>query len=246
MKVVILCGGKGTRIGGSLVETPKALFEIGGRPILWHLMKSFRAQGLRDFVLCLGHRAASVQAYFLDGASTPETVVCCEDPVEDWTVTMVDTGADTNTGGRLRRIAPFVGGASFIATYGDGLADLDLAELTGFHRDHGRLATLTAVRPWSQFGLLALEDGGRVKRFREKPRLRTWINGGFFVFEPGVFAYLDGDQVLEEAPLRGLAADSQLMAYRHQGFWACMDTYKDLETLNTLWAGGGARWRSWA
>ena len=244
MKVVILCGGEGRRISAHGDDTPKVLFEIGGRPILWHIMKIFGVQGFDDFVLCLGHGASAVRSYFAPDAH-PVDVVRCEDKTEGWKIALVDTGEHTNTGGRICRVAGEVSGERFIATYGDGVADVDLRALVAFHEAHGKTATITAVRPWSQFGILQLGEDSVVRRFREKPRLRSWINGGFFVFEPSVFGYLGGDTVLEDGPFRALAEHGEMMAYRHDGFWACMDTYKDLQTLNDLWTNGRAAWRTW-
>jgi glucose-1-phosphate cytidylyltransferase len=243
--VVILCGGQGTRIRAGEHDTPKVLFEIGGRPILWHIMKSFRQQGLREFVLCLGHRGDVVRRFFTNGDHSDEPVVEITDKGEDWDVTLLDTGETTNTGGRVCRAAPHVGKGTFMVTYGDGVADVRFDDLLRFHRAHARIGTLTAVRPWSQFGVLTISEEGSVERFREKPRLRSWINGGFFVFEPSVMGYLGGDPVLEQEPFRALAAAGQLMAFRHEGFWANMDTYKDLLSLNQLWATGRAAWRTW-
>jgi glucose-1-phosphate cytidylyltransferase len=245
VKVVLLCGGKGTRIRSDADGTPKGLYEIGGKPILWHILKTFRAQGFREFVLCLGYRAAEIRRTLAPGGCEDAPVTCYQDSVEDWMLTMVDTGEETNTGGRIARVAPHLGGTTFMVSYGDGVADVDLHCLIDFHRTHGRLSTITAVRPWSQFGVLGLSDNGQVRRFREKPRLRAWINGGFFVFEPSVLDYLQEDPVLEEGPFRALADAEQMMAYRHNGFWACMDTYKDLLTLNDLWSSGRAAWRTW-
>jgi glucose-1-phosphate cytidylyltransferase len=245
VKVVILCGGQGMRIRAGQDNTPKVLFEIGGRPIVWHIMKSYRQQGLREFVLCLGYGADSVRRYFTKGDSAADPVVHASDPAEDWDVTLVDTGETTNTGGRVCKAAPYIGNGTFMVTYGDGVADVHFDDLLQFHKAHGKVATLTAVRPWSQFGLLSISPEGQVERFREKPRLRSWVNGGFFVFEPAVLGYIDGDPVLEQEPFRALSAAGELLAYRHNGFWACMDTYKDLVVLNDLWSNGKAAWRSW-
>ncbi|HXE74172.1 MAG TPA: glucose-1-phosphate cytidylyltransferase [Candidatus Xenobia bacterium] len=235
MKVVILCGGRGARLGEHGAQVPKALIEIGGRPILWHLLKIYSHQGFNQFILCLGHLGEEIRRYFRD---TREH--------ESWQVTMVDTGLDTNTGGRIHRVKPHLDGEeSFCVTYGDGLADIDLRALIDFHRSHGRIATLTAVQPRSPFGLLQLDPAGAVTAFAEKPTLKEWINGGFFVFEHCVFDYLTGDSILEQSPLERLAREGQLMAYRHTGFWKCMDTYKDNIELNQLWDSGAAPWKIW-
>ena len=232
--VVILCGGRGTRLQEHTRSIPKPLVEIGGRPILWHVMQIYAVQGLRRFVLCTGYKGDLI-ADFVRAEPWPDGV----------DVVCVDTGEDTPTGGRIARIAEHVGDAPFCATYGDGVADIDLGALRGFHRAHGALATMTVVRPELQFGVALLDGDGRVEGFHEKPRLEHWINGGFFWFEPGVFDYLTDSSTLEREPLEGLAGDGQLRAYRHTGFWDCMDTYKDAVTLNDLWAAGNAPWAVW-
>lgn len=233
MKLAILCGGKGTRLGEHGESLPKALIEIGGRPILWHIMKIYAAHGVNDFILCLGSRGEAIREYF-SGTTEP------------WRITFADTGEDTRTGGRLKRIAPLIDGEeSFMATYGDGLADLDIRQLATFHAAHGRIGTVTAVRPRLPFGVLDVRDDGQITRFDEKPVLDHWANGGFFVFRREVFDFLSDDDVLEGAPLERLAKDGQLVAFRHTGFWACLDTYKDAVTLNELWASGKRLWRVW-
>jgi glucose-1-phosphate cytidylyltransferase len=253
MKTVILCGGRGTRLGEHGANVPKALIEIGGRPVLWHLMKSYAHYGLNDFVLCLGYLGESIKRYFverdwLDGNFTlahGERHIH-QQRIENWRITFADTGLDTNTGGRLHRVKSYLGDdETFCVTYGDGLADININELLAFHRAHGKLATLTAVHPQSTFGLLQLDGNQAVTAFVEKPVMREWINGGFFVFNRGIFDYLDGDCVLERAPLERLASERQLIAYRHSGFWKCMDTYKDNLEFNQLWDAGKAAWRVW-
>ncbi len=229
--VVILCGGRGTRLQERTVELPKPLVEIGGRPILWHVIQIYAAQGLRDFVLCTGYRGELIEGFV---AATP-----WPDGVR---VECVETGLDTPTGGRVHAVRERVGDGTFLVTYSDGLADVDLGRLRAFHRAHGALATMTVVRPELQFGVADLDGDDRVLGFHEKPRSEHWINGGFFCFEPGVFAYLSESSVLEREPLEGLAADDQLRAYRHTGFWDCMDTYKDAVQLNDLWETGAAPW----
>ena len=247
MKAVILCGGKGTRIRSGANDLPKVLFEIGGRPILWHLMKSFRAVGIREFVLCLGYRGDAIRAHFAPTFDAPadDTPLTVEDPQEDWVVTLVDTGEATNTGGRIFRASPVLTDDTFIVTYGDGLASIDLPALVRFHERHGHLGTVTAVRARSQFGLVSIGAEGQVRRFREKPPLRSWVNGGFFVFNRGFLDYLQDDVVLEDGPVTRLAKAGEMMAFRHGGFWACMDTYKDLQLLNDLWNQGKAAWKTW-
>jgi glucose-1-phosphate cytidylyltransferase len=233
MDVVILCGGRGTRLQERTQEIPKALVEIGGRPILWHIVRLYAEQGLRRFVLCTGYKGEQIAA-FAAAESWPDGVeVAC-----------VDTGLDTPTGGRLHRIADRVG-ERFCTTYGDGLADIDLRAKLAFHERHGATATMTVVRPELQFGVTDIDDEDRVTGFHEKPRAEHWVNGGFFVFERAVLDVLGDDSVLERRPLESLAADGQLRAYRHTGFWACMDTYKDAVALNDLWACGQAPWKLW-
>jgi len=256
MKTIILCGGRGTRLGEHGTSIPKALIEIGGRPILWHLMKLYSRHGLNDFVLCLGYLGHEIKRYFLEHhwlyrdftlQLKPEGAYELrqeERGSEEWHITFAETGLDTNTGGRLKRVEPYLGDAAEVCvTYGDGLTDVDLRALVAFHRAHGRLATLTAVNPRSSFGLLKLNEAGQVTEFQEKPLVDQWINGGFFVFNRRVFDYLDQDCVLEQAPLERLAREGQLVAYQHRGFWKCMDTYKDHLEFNQLWDTGQAAWR---
>ncbi|MEW6031778.1 MAG: glucose-1-phosphate cytidylyltransferase [Bacillota bacterium] len=256
MVVVILAGGLGTRLSEETAVRPKPMVEVGGRPLLWHIMKLYAHHGHTSFVLCLGYRAEVVKRHFLERYHLTRdlTLTLTDGRVrihsggegEDWTVTLLDTGAETQTGGRLLRARPFTGGGTFLLTYGDGVSDVDIATLVAFHRTHGRLATLTAVRPPSRYGELEL-DGDRVSCFTEKPAAAGgWINGGFFVLEPEVFDYLSGDDtVFETGPLARLALDGQLMAYRHHGFWQCMDTLRDVNTLNQLWASGRPPWKVW-
>jgi glucose-1-phosphate cytidylyltransferase len=232
--VVILCGGRGTRLQEHARELPKPLVEIGGRPILWHVLALYAAQGFRRFLLATGYRGELIERF---AATCP-----WGGKVE---VQSIDTGLDTPTGGRIKLLETALAGEpTFCATYADGLADIDLARLLDFHEDHGSLATMTVVRPQLQFGITELDgESGRVLGFREKPRSEHWINGGFLCLRAGVFAYLRPDSVLERAPLEGLAAAGELRAYRHEGFWECMDTYKDAIALNDLWASGAAPWR---
>jgi glucose-1-phosphate cytidylyltransferase len=235
MKVVILCGGKGTRLGGWGEAVPKPLLSVGPQPLLWHIMKIYAAAGFSDFVLCLGHLQERFHEYF--AGDVPDAA--------DWRVELVDTGADTPTGGRIRRIERYVDGQEFFATYGDGVADIDLRDLLAFHHAHGRASTVTTVKPESNFGIIEVEADGSVGGFREKPQMTEWVNGGFFVFGPQVFEYLADDSVLEREPLQALAGARQLMAYRHDRFWTCMDTYKDNLVLNEHWASGRPPWRVW-
>ena len=234
VSVVILCGGRGTRLQEHTRTIPKALVEIGGRPILWHVIQIYAAHGMRRFVLSTGYLGEMISEYVRSEA-WPEGVE----------IEPVDTGLDTPTGGRIKLVGERVGEATFCATYADGVADIDLAALVAFHREHGDLATVTVVRPRSQFGIAELDGTGRVAAFHEKPRLDHWVNGGFFCFEPGALDYIELDSVLEREPLERLARDDQLRAYRHPGFWDCMDTYKDAVVLNDLWSAGDAPWAAW-
>jgi len=233
--VAILCGGRGTRLQEHTQTIPKPLVEIGGRPIVWHVVRLYAAFGLRRFVLCTGYKGELIED-FVGGCDWPAGVeVAC-----------VDTGEDTPTGGRIARVADRVGNGAFCATYADGVADLDLGRLLTFHRAHESLATMTVVRPQLQFGVVELAgEEGTVAGFVEKPRSQHWINGGFFCFERGVFDYLSDSSVLEREPLEGLAEEGQLRAFRHTGFWECMDTYKDAVALNDLWASGAPPWKVW-
>ena len=231
-RVVILCGGRGTRLQADVPGIPKPLVDIGGRPILWHVIQIYAAQGLRDFILCTGYRGELIEQF---AAETPWP--------DGVTVRCVDTGLDTPTGGRILRVGELVEDATFLATYADGVADVDLDRLRAFHAGHGALATMTVVRPELQFGVARLDGDDRVLGFHEKPRSDHWINGGFFVFAPAVLGYLADTSVLEREPLEGLADDGQLRAYRHTGFWDCMDTYKDAVLLNDLWESGTPPWK---
>jgi glucose-1-phosphate cytidylyltransferase len=233
--VVILCGGRGTRLREQGQSLPKPLVEIGGRPILWHVVRIYAAQGFGRFVLCLGHGGDLIASFVAAGELPAGLDVEC-----------VATGEDTPTGGRIARIADRVGEERFCVTYADGVADVDLDALLGFHAEHGGLATMTVVQPRLPFGVAELNGAGLVRGFSEKPRFDGWINGGFLVFEPGALDYLDEGSVLEREPLERLARDGQLRAFRHPGFWECMDTYKDAVELNDLWNGGAAPWKLWA
>jgi glucose-1-phosphate cytidylyltransferase len=256
MKVVVLAGGLGTRLSEETEVRPKPMVEIGGRPILWHILKHYAHHGFREFYLALGYKGDSIKRFFLEynAASADMTVSLREGRVEmhdserrdDWVVHLVDTGLETNTGGRLRRLAPHLRDGTFMLTYGDGVSDVDLARLLAFHRGHGGLATVTAVRPPARFGGLVF-DGDRVKEFQEKPQVgEGWINGGFMVLEPGLIRYLDGDGAsLEADGLEAAARDGELYAYRHERFWQCMDTLREVRTLQRLWAEGNAPWKVW-
>jgi len=233
--VVILCGGRGTRLKEHSQELPKPLVEIGGMPILWHVVQLYAVQGFERFLLATGHRGELIERFAAAQAWPPGVSVEC-----------VDTGEQTQTGGRIRALAPRLRDEErFCATYADGLADIDLDALLRFHSEHGALASVTVVRPELQFGVTELGEDGRVRGFREKPRSEHWINGGFFCFQAQALEYMTPDSVLERAPLQRLAAEGELWAHRHEGFWECMDTYKDAVLLNDLWASGRAPWRLW-
>lgn len=254
MKTVILAGGMGTRLAEETDRTPKPMVEIGGQPILWHIMKIYSAAGFNDFVLALGYRAEVVKRYFLDyyylrnglTISGEGKVDVHKGDREPWTIDLIDTGIETQTGGRIRRLADRVGSETFMLTYGDGVADVRCDELVEFHRAHGKLATVTAVRPPARFGGLVF-DGDLVTEFTEKPQIgEGWINGGFFVLEPDIFDYIDGDETIwERDPLERLAQDGQLVAYKHDGFWQPMDTLRDVRQLESLWQSGDVPWRLW-
>jgi glucose-1-phosphate cytidylyltransferase len=255
MKVVLLAGGLGTRISEETQVKPKPMIEIGGRPILWHIMKIYSAYGVNDFIVCLGYKGYVIKEYFanyflhmsdvtFDMAANSMTVH--EAKAEPWRVTLVNTGEDTQTGGRLKRVRDFIGDEEFCFTYGDGVSDIDIAKLLEFHRKEGRLATMTATQPPGRFGAIDL-NGSRVNRFIEKPRGDgNWINGGFFVLSPKVIDYVKGDNTFWEIePLEQLAAESQLSAYLHGGFWHPMDTLRDKLYLEDLWSRGKAPWKVW-
>lgn len=255
MKVVLLAGGLGTRLREETEYRPKPMIEVGGKPVLWHLMKNFATFGLKEFIVCTGYRGEVIKDYFLNyearmndftahlgGASRIEYHGGHDE--SDWRVTVADTGATTMTGGRVKRVGKYIDGR-FMVTYGDGLADVDIDALLKFHEAHGRLATVTTIRPLSRFGVMDLSQDGQVKQFREKPQTDDFVNAGFFVFEPGVLDYLDDECVLEQAPLERLARESQLMAYKHEGFWQPMDTYREFTMLNEMWDSGSAPWKVW-
>ncbi len=253
MKVVILCGGLGTRLSEKTETIPKPMVEIGGYPLLWHLMKYYAHWGFNDFILALGYKSEVIKQYFLDyfRRSVDSTVSLAtgqvsmhNTPKENWTVRLVDTGLHTQTGGRLQRLSHLLDSNAFMLTYGDGLCNVNLKELIRYHRSHGAIATVTAVRPPARFGGLAL-DGDHVAQFIEKPQIGDgWINGGFFVLEPAALKYINNsdDCIFEREPLEHLSLDRQLIAYRHEGFWQCMDTLRDVRLLEEIWSSGKAPW----
>jgi glucose-1-phosphate cytidylyltransferase len=256
MKVVILAGGLGTRLTEETVLIPKPMIEIGGRPILWHIMKIYAEQGFDEFVIALGYKGEVIKRYFfefqeLNGSLTIDLstrkIIRHDGPTGNWKIHLVETGLETNTGGRLLRLKHLLQDVTFMLTYGDGVADIDLEALLKFHRLHGKLATVTAVRPPARFGGLEFDDAGKVSQFIEKPQIgEGWINGGFLVMEPGAFNYLKDDHSgLEADVLENLAATGQLVAYRHDSFWQCMDTLRDKRQLEHLWDSGAAPWKVW-
>lgn len=256
MKAVILAGGLGTRLREETEFKPKPMVEVGERPILWHIMKNLSAQGIREFVVCLGYKGEVIKNFFTNYAENTHDITVelsgngslvlhNEDIQEDWSVTLVNTGTSTMTGGRIHKIKKYVRGETFLCTYGDGLADINLQKLTNFHQGHGKLATVTAVKPTNRFGALELGSHNLVSAFSEKPQSDKWVNGGFFIFEPGIFDYIDEDCVLEKEPIEKIAQDGQLHAYEHHGFWQPMDTYRETQELNALWNSGKAPWKNW-
>jgi glucose-1-phosphate cytidylyltransferase len=257
IKVVILCGGQGTRLREETEFRPKPLVEVGQRPILWHIMKLYAHYGFREFVLCLGYRGNMIKEYFLNYEAMNNDFTIClgtENRIsyhdahteQDFHVTLADTGLPTMTGGRVQRVQRYLPDGTFMVTYGDGLADVNVSSLLRFHRQHGKLATVTAVRPISRFGILDVDEAGSVQRFSEKPTLDGWASAGFFVFSRRILDYLDGDDcILEREPLERLAAENQLMVFRHEGFFFAMDTYREYQALNDMWAQGRAPWKVW-
>jgi glucose-1-phosphate cytidylyltransferase len=256
MKAVILAGGLGTRIAEESDTKPKPMVEVGGKPLLWHIMKIYAQHGVKDFVICLGYKGYVIKEFFFNyyrhmsdisiDLSTGEHRTM-NSQSEDWRITRVDTGPDTMTGGRLKRVAPYVQQETFCLTYGDGLSDIDITKEIAFHRKHGKLATVAAVQPPGRFGVLNIDASNQVSSFEEKPSDEIgWINGGFFVLEPGVIPYIEGDSTSwERAPLSKLAEDGQLAAFHHSGFWQPCDTLRDKRELEALWSGGKAPWRTW-
>jgi glucose-1-phosphate cytidylyltransferase len=257
MKVAILCGGVGTRLREETEFRPKPLVEVGGRPILWHIMKLYAHYGFRDFVLCLGYRGSMIKEYFLNYEAMNNDFTIClgkESRLEyndtheeqNFSITLADTGLETMTGGRLRRASKYLGDDCFMVTYGDGVSDVDIRKLVEFHKSHGKLATVTTFRPVSRFGILDINADNQVQNFIEKPKSDAWASAGFFVFQREVLDYLDGDEcILEHAPLERLAAERQLIAYNHDGFFYAMDTYREYQILNDLWKNGQAPWKVW-
>jgi len=256
MKVVILAGGLGTRLAEETEVKPKPMVEIGGHPILWHIMKIYAFYGIKEFFIALGYKGEIIKRYFLDyyslrgnmtvNLANGKTEIRETNGCDDWTVHLMETGQETLTGGRVKRLAPYLQDATFMVTYGDGVSNVDIQELMRFHKSHGKLATITAVRPPSRFGELIFNDDSTVK-FSEKPQTHAgWINGGFLAFEPKVLDYLSGDKsIMELDALERLAEENQLVAYRHEGFWQCMDTLRDKHQLESAWQSGNPLWKVW-
>src|SRR5690606_11473842 len=255
--VAILAGGLGTRLSEETGSRPKPLVEIGGRPIIWHVMKHYDAHGMNEFVIALGYKKEAVVQYFLNlhtysrnlTVRTRDGSTSLHEPAEgpDWTVHLIDTGAETATGGRIKLLQPYLSDGTFMLTWCDGISDVNLDELLAFHRAHGKLATVTVVRASSRFGFVEMAGDSKVQRFTEKPdQGEGWINAAFFVLEPGIFDYIAGDDTMwEREPLQALAADGQLMAYTHRSYWQCMDTLREKILLEELWSRGAAPWKTW-
>jgi glucose-1-phosphate cytidylyltransferase len=258
MKVVIFAGGLGTRISEETETRPKPMVNIGSKPILWHIMKIYSRFGFNDFIICLGYKGYMIKEYFMhyylhnsditiDVASNKMEVLNTN--TENFKVTLVETGQSTKTAGRLKMVQKYIGDEDFMLTYGDGVADIDINELLSFHKKHGKIATVTAIQPEARFGGMVLDKDGNVVHFKEKPTGDgKWINGGFFVLKPAVFKYLDGDVddiMWEDSPMETLANNNQLIAYRHQGFWKCMDAMRDKIELESLWQNNQAKWKTW-
>jgi glucose-1-phosphate cytidylyltransferase len=258
MKVVIFAGGMGTRISEESQLRPKPMIEIGGKPILWHIMKIYESYGFNDFIICLGYKGYMIKEYFMNYYMhnsdltidlANNEVKIHETNAESFKITLVDTGLETRTAGRLKRISRHINNESFMLTYGDGLADIDLGKLLEFHRKHGKTATVTSIQPAGKFGSLDIDEHNNVNKFIEKPKGDGyWINGGFFILNPNIFDYLEGDCddiMWEDAPLEKLAIDGELFAYKHNGFWKCMDALRDKVELEELWNSGNAKWKNW-
>jgi glucose-1-phosphate cytidylyltransferase len=258
MKLIVLCGGQGTRLREETEYRPKPLVEVGGRPILWHIMKLYAFHGIRDFVLCLGYRGRMIKEYFLNYEAMSNDFTIClgkqhrinyhgAHEEQDFNVTLAETGLDSMTGSRVKQVEKYIDEETFMVTYGDGLSDINIRKLLEFHKSHGKLATITTVKPFSRFGIIELGKGGQVEAFAEKPRVEGWASAGFFIFNRRVFDYLraEADCVLEREPLERLAAAGQLMAYQHEGFFFAMDTYREYLYLNDLWNSGKSPWAVW-
>ncbi|MBB65409.1 MAG: glucose-1-phosphate cytidylyltransferase [Waddliaceae bacterium] len=256
MKVAILAGGYGTRLAEETTVRPKPMVEIGGHPVLWHIMMHYAHYGYDDFTIALGYQSEYIKQYMLDHYVTEgslhidtkeRTAVTLDPPQNEWNIHLIETGLKTNTGGRIKRLQPYLNNDTFMLTWGDGVSNVNLDDLLRFHRSHGKLATMTVVQPPPRFGHVKISDTGMVSGFVEKPQARDlWVNGAFFVLEPGIFDYIEGDETQwEKSPMQNLARDGQLMAYHHHSFWQCMDTIHDKALLEKLWKEGNAEWALW-
>jgi len=256
MKVVILAGGLGSRLSEETNIKPKPMVEIGGKPILWHIMKMYSAYGFNEFIVCLGYKGYVIKEYFSNYFlhQSDITIKISENEVkvhktisEPWTITLIDTGLNTKTGGRLKRIKSYIKNETFMLTYGDGLSNVDITKLLKYHKKQGKYATVTAVQPRGRFGAFAMTKNSKIKGFKEKPKGdNSWINGGFFVLEPQIFDFIKGDETLwEQSPMENLAKTGQIMAYKHKGFWMCMDTLRDKNSFENLWQQSNAPWKVW-
>jgi glucose-1-phosphate cytidylyltransferase len=255
MQTVLLAGGLGTRLREETEFRPKPMVEIGNKPILWHIMKLFESHNFSNFVICAGYKSDYIRNYFTNPAYLASSlkirygknsgIEFLDNEISEWNLVIAETGYETMTGGRINRAKSFIGNSRFFCTYGDGLANVDITKLLKYHESHGKIATVTAVHPTSRFGQLNLMENGMVKEFTEKPLTEEWINGGYFVFEPGIFDYLDDDSVLEKDVLPKLAEEKELMSFKHEGFWQPMDTYREATLLNEMWNSGKAPWKVW-
>ncbi len=255
MKIVLFCGGKGTRLREETEFKPKPMVEIGGRPILWHIMKSYAAHGYNEFVLCLGYKQESIRQYFLNyeymnndftiHLNSRETTLHHNRHGEDWTVTLVDTGLETPKGGRLKMVEPYVDGDTFMVTYGDGVSDVNINDLVAYHTAHKKIATFTGVHPVSRFATVNMDKRGRVSAWKEKRQIEEYVNAGFFVFNRKIFDHLKKNEELEESPMEKLTARGEVAMFKHEGFWQCMDTLRDQQLLEGIWNSGKAPWKKW-
>lgn len=255
MKVVLLCGGKGTRLREETEYKPKPMVEVGGRPILWHIMKNYASYGFNEFILCLGYKQECVRQFFLNyefmnndftiHLNSKEKTLHHYRHSEDWEVTLVDTGLETPKGGRLKLIEPYVDRDTFMVTYGDGVADVNIKELCAYHKAHQKLATFTGVHPVSRFATVKVDGQGQVSSWKEKRQIEEYVNAGFFVFNREIFKYLKKNEELEEGPMERLTAKGQVVMFRHEGFWQCMDTFRDHQLLESIWNSGKAPWKTW-
>ena len=255
MKVVILCGGKGTRLREETEYKPKPMVEIGGRPIIWHIMKLYSHYGFKNFILCMGYKHQVIRDYFLNyhymnsditvSLLSEKRIVCHNSHAENWNVTLAYTGENTKKGGRLKKMSDYLNGEAFMLTYGDGVSDINLKDLLDYHKKQETLVTFTGVHPISRFATVEHDEKGRIVDWNEKKRLEGYMNAGFFVLENEVMDYIEGDVEFEEEPMRRLAQERQVAMYRHDGFWHCMDTYRDYSLLTELWEKGNAPWKVW-